>query len=97
MTLGIHFNEGIADILAALDDANAMATDLALAFGADWRDVQIARYAYQSALAHAGRAFGLQKAELVILLKLRRELRLRREVRNCEQAKCDHVPPGTQA
>ncbi len=69
MTLGIHFNEGIADILTALDESNAMMTEMALAAGADARDTRLVRFVYQSALAHVGRAFGLQPTELVVVLK----------------------------
>lgn len=69
MSLDIHFSEDVLHILTALNESNAMATNLALVAGADARDIQLARYVYESALAHVGIAFGLRRAELVVILR----------------------------
>lgn len=67
MGLDIFFLNDIANRLDALDKANSDALCLALKFGADKGQVQIARYCYRAALDHARRAFGLTLVESTAL------------------------------
>ena len=57
------------DIYFQSDIANRDALALALGAGADRRELQIARFAYKSALDHARRAFGLERSQLTVILQ----------------------------
>lgn len=67
--LGIYFIEDVFDRLAALAQANERTLVLAESLGANHRDLDLVRAVYQGALADVGRAFGLQRPQLTVILR----------------------------
>ena len=65
MGLDIYFDDDIINRLVALTLANLRAMVWARQFGANRRDIAIARTAYQAALADVGVSFGLERPDVL--------------------------------
>jgi hypothetical protein len=64
----LYIPSDIIGVVTALALANARAMGWAREWGADRRDVAIARTAYQAALADVAVAFGLARTEVLVIL-----------------------------